>query len=186
MAEDQDLLEELDAADAEPAGKPPIVKILLIVLGLAVLGGGGYFAYENFIKEKPVEEAPDAAKEREAVDEEAADLGVMFPMDPFIVNLAGSGGKRFLKITISLELSAPEVHVEIKENIQKITDSILVLLSSKTFEDVYTAEGKEALRSEITNAVNSRLTDLHVIHIYFTEFVVKQSSGTICQKYDKH
>lgn len=172
MAEDQDLLEELEAAEAAPAGKPPIVKIILIVVGLAVLGGGGYFVYENFIKEQPAEEAPDAAVEGEG-EEEPVDLGVMFPMDPFIVNLAGSGGKRFLKVTISLELSAPEVHVEIKENIQKITDSILVLLSSKTFEDVYSVQGKFKLKDEVTTRVNRFLVLGHVKDAYFTEFIIQ-------------
>ena len=105
--------------------------------------------------------------------EEPATVGVMFPLDPFIVNLAGSGGKRFLKVTVSLELSSPEVHVEIKENIHKITDSILMLLSSKTFEDVYSIQGKFKLKDEITTRVNGLLVLGHVKDAYFTEFIIQ-------------
>ena len=43
--EDQDLLDELDAAEAAAPKKNPLVMILVILIGLAVLGGGGYFAY---------------------------------------------------------------------------------------------------------------------------------------------
>ena len=101
------------------------------------------------------------------------ETGVMFTMDSFIVNLAGSGGKRFLKVTVSLELSAPEVHSELKGSIQKITNSILLLLSSKTFEDVYSVQGKFRLKDEITARVNRFLLTGHVKGTYFTEFIIQ-------------
>ncbi|NIQ01548.1 MAG: hypothetical protein GWM98_15110, partial [Nitrospinaceae bacterium] len=81
--------------------------------------------------------------------------------------------QRFLKVTVSLELSAPEVHGEIKENLQKITDSILVLLSSKTFEEVYSVQGKFKLKDEITTRVNRFLVLGHVKDAYFTEFIIQ-------------
>ena len=97
----------------------------------------------------------------------------MFPLDPLIVNLAGSQGKWFLKVTISLEISTPEVHAELKENLQKVTDSILVLLSSKTFEDVYSVQGKFKLKDEVTTRVNRFLVVGHVKEAYFTEFIIQ-------------
>ncbi len=173
MAEDQDILDELEAGEAEaPKGKKNLVMILGILVGLLVLGGGGYFAYIKFFQE-PVEEAPAEAKPGEEAVEEPIHLGVMFPLDPFVVNLAGSGGKRFLKVTISLELSSPEVHEELKENIQKVTDSILVLLSSKTFEDVYSVQGKFRLKDEVTTRVNRFMVAGHVKDAYFTEFIIQ-------------
>jgi len=94
-------------------------------------------------------------------------------MNPFVVNLAGSSGKRFLKVTVTLELSEPEVNAEFEENLQKITDSILVLLSSKTFDDVYSVEGKFKLKDEITTRTNRFLVVGHVKDAYFTEFIVQ-------------
>ena len=175
MAEEEDALDELEGAEA----KKPIGMIIGIIVGLLVLGGGGYYAYINFFQEKPVEEKPAEGEEgkeegkEEAPAEEDLDLGVMFPMDPFIVNLAGSEGKRFLKVTIFLELSTPEVHLEIKENIQKVTDSILILLSSKAFEDVYSVQGKFKLKDEITTRVNRFLVVGHIKDAYFTEFIIQ-------------
>ena len=175
MAEEEDALDELEGAEA----KKPIGMIIGIIVGLLVLGGGGYYAYINFFQEKPVEEKPaegEEAKEEapaEAPAEEDLSLGVMFPMDPFVVNLAGSEGKRFLKVTIFLELSTPEVHLELKENIQKVTDSILILLSSKAFEDVYSVQGKFKLKDEITTRVNRFLVVGHIKDAYFTEFIIQ-------------
>ena len=174
MAEEEDL-DELEGADA----KKPIGMIIGIIVGLLVLGGGGYYAYINFFQEKPAEEKPAEGEEgkeegkEEAPAEEDLNLGVMFPMDPFIVNLAGSEGKRFLKVTIFLEMSTPEVNVEIKGKIQKVTDSILVLLSSKAFEDVYSVQGKFKLKDEITTRVNRFLVVGHIKDAYFTEFVIQ-------------
>ena len=174
MAEDDDILDELEAAE-QGGKKKPMGMIIGIVVGLLVLGGGGYYAYINFFKEKPVEQesADDETSKKEVKIEEDPNLGIMFSLDPFVVNLAGSSGKRFLKATISLELSTPEVHIELKENIQKITDSILVLLSSKAFEDVYSVQGKFKLKDEITTRVNRFLVVGHVKDAYFTEFIIQ-------------
>ena len=171
MAEEDDILDDEEGA----GGKKPIGMIIGIIVGLLVLGGGGYYAYINFFQEKPVEEKPAEGEEakEEAPAEEDLFLGVMFPMDPFVVNLAGSEGKRFLKVTIFLELSTPEVHLEMKENIQKVTDSILILLSSKAFEDVYTVQSKFKLKDEITTRVNRFLVVGHIKDAYFTEFIIQ-------------
>ena len=176
MAEEEDILDDLEGAEG---GKKPIGMIIGIIVGLLVLGGGGYYAYTNFFQEKPAEEKPAEGEEgkeegkEEAPAEEDLDLGVMFSMDPFIVNLAGSEGKRFLKVTIFLELSTPEVREEIKGKIQKVTDSILVLLSSKAFEDVYSVQGKFKLKDEITTRVNRFLVVGHIKDAYFTEFIIQ-------------
>jgi flagellar protein FliL len=170
MAQEQeDVLDEVDIDDPAPAKKSPLKMIIILVVLLA-LGGGGYYAYITYFNEQsPVEEASSV----EPGQTEVSSLGVMFPLDPFVVNLAGSQGKRFLKVTVSLELSAQEVREEVKENLQKITDSILVLLSSKNFEDVYSVQGKFKLKDEITTRVNRFLVLGHIKEAYFTEFIIQ-------------
>jgi len=172
MAEEAEEEDGEEGGEEEKKGLP--IKLILIVVGVLALAGGGYFAYTNFFQEDPVEEL----KKEEGMDGEKAGelppgLGVMFTMDPFVVNLAGSEGKRFLKVTATLELSSPEVNPEFEENLQKITDSILVLLSSKSFEDVYSVQGKFKLKDEITTRVNRFLVLGHVKDAYFTEFIVQ-------------
>ena len=56
MAEEGDILEDLEAADAPAAKKKPMVMIIGIIIGLLALGGGGYYAYITYFQEKPVEE----------------------------------------------------------------------------------------------------------------------------------
>lgn len=188
MAEEAAEEEGGEEAGEEKKGLP--IKLILIVVGVLALGGGGYFAYTNFFQEETVEEGEEVkegktgkegeggetgkeGEDGETVEKPPPDIGVMFTMDPFVVNLAGSGGKRFLKVTATLELSAPEVNPEIQENIQKITDSILVLLSSKQFEDVYSVQGKFKLKDEIATRVNRFLVVGHVKDAYFSEFIIQ-------------
>ena len=99
--------------------------------------------------------------------------GFMFPLDPFIVNLAGSEASKFLKVNVSLKMSTPEVHLELRKNILKLRDSILFLLSSKSLEDIDSFQDKSKLEGEITVRVNKFLTTGQVHGVYFTEFIIQ-------------
>ena len=135
-----------------------------------LLNQGNLEAQEEVTEEEKVEEKA-SSEEPKPVKKVKKDL--MFHLDPFIVNLAKSGGNRFLKMTVSLEMSSPEVRLELKKNIQKITDSILLLLSTKIFKDVYSVQGKFTLKGEITTRVNQFLTEGQVKGAYFTEFIIQ-------------
>ena len=135
-----------------------------------LLNQGNLEAQEEVTEEEKVEEKS-SSEEPKPVKQVKKDL--MFHLDPFIVNLAKSGGNRFLKVTVSLEMSSPKVRLGLKKNIQKITDSILLLLSTKIFKDVYSVQGKFTLKGEITTRVNQFLTEGQVKGAYFTEFIIQ-------------
>ena len=135
-----------------------------------LLNQGKLEAQEEVTEEEKVEEKT-SSEEPKPVKKVKKDL--MFHLDPFIVNLAKSGGNRFLKVTVSLEMSSPKVRLGLKNNIQKITDSILLLLSTKIFKDVYSVQGKFTLKGEITTRVNQFLTEGQVKGAYFTEFIIQ-------------
>ena len=48
---------------------------------------------------------------------------------------------------------------------------MISIISSESFEQVYTLEGKEALRQEIINRINQMLPTQLVMYAYFDEFV---------------
>ena len=159
----------------EPKKGGNLKLIIIIVAVLAILGGGGVFAWFKFIA--PAigvgEETVKEEKQKTDSDSEETGAGAMFPLQSFILNLSGEGGKRFLKLTIELEMSNTALSNEITANLPKIKDSILILLSSKTFKDIYTVEGKFKLRDEITARINRFLVTGQVRSIYFTEFVIQ-------------
>ena len=142
--------------------------VFVVAAGLVfLLNQGTLEAQEEVekVEEKTSSEEPKLIKKKKK--------SLMFHLDPFIVNLAKSGGNRFLKVTVSLEMSSPDVSFELKKNIKKITDSILFLLSTKVFKDVYSVQGKFTLKSEITTRVNQFLTKGVIKGAYFTEFIIQ-------------
>jgi len=99
--------------------------------------------------------------------------GVMFDLEPFIVNLADTPEIRYLKISIKLEVENETVSAELTSRVAQIRDTILVLLSSKDVNTVRTSQGKFQLREEITQRVNGLLQRPGIRAAYFTDFVVQ-------------
>ncbi|MEK7773663.1 MAG: flagellar basal body-associated FliL family protein, partial [Deltaproteobacteria bacterium] len=92
-------------------------------------------------------------------------------LDPFIVNLQDNSGTRYLKLTLSFELDGgPD---EIAAQTVKVRDSLIVLLSSKSYADIGTVEGKYQMRDEIVVRVNQFLTKTKVKSVYFSDFVIQ-------------
>lgn len=100
-------------------------------------------------------------------------IGVMYPMDQFIVNLLSESGSRYLKISLDLELSIQTLTPEIDKKKPIVRDIIIRSLSSKTIEEISTTKGKERLKDEIVSKINEILTDGYVKNIYFTDFIIQ-------------
>ena len=148
------------------------IVLVAVSAGLVLMSSqGNVQAQEKEVegKKKTIEE--EKPNKKSLIKKKKKDF--IFQLEPIIVNLAKSQGNRFLKVTLSLEMSTPKVRPDIKKNIQKITDSILLLLSSKLFEDVYSVQGKFTLKNEITARVNSFLALGKVKEVYFTEFIIQ-------------
>ncbi len=173
------------APAAAPAPAFPI-KLLIIVSVIAlVFGVGGAFVAVKFLggASQGAEHSEDHKGAAEAKVEskseasgkhgEAASPGVMFDLDPFIVNLADTPDVRYLKLTLKLEVDSEAVSTELSTRIPQIRDAVLVLLSSKDVNAVRTTQGKFQLRDEITQRINGLLKKPGVRSAYFTEFVVQ-------------
>jgi flagellar basal body-associated protein FliL len=99
--------------------------------------------------------------------------GSVLPLDPFIANLADEGGKRYLKTTFQVEFFGSKVPAKVQPRLPQIRDLVLTLLTSKTFDDIRTPDGKQELREEIIARINQTLDNDAVKAVYFTEFIVQ-------------
>lgn len=99
---------------------------------------------------------------------------LIIPVDSVVVNLSGSGGRRYLKATINLEAKNGDIKKKIEAKSVQIKDRLISILSSKTLEDIEGSEGQENLRREIQDSVDVviKIED-GVLQVYFTEFVVQ-------------
>ncbi len=163
-------------------GKLGTILIAAALGALLILAGAGvtFFLLKGQIAAMVQASAPPAAASAEG-DEAAAEgekkeesfIGALFELDPMVVNLEQSKGKRYLKVKMSFELNKKSVEEEIKARLPQLRDAILLMLSSKSFKDVSTVEGKLALRDALLTRVNGLLTTGFVKRIYFEEFVVQ-------------
>jgi len=150
-------------------------KILIILIGvlmvfMVVLGGGLFMMWNKLsAMETKAQGTSDSVT---SVPVEKL-LGPIFPLDTFIVNLADKGGKRYLRVTIDLELDSEELESEVTKRLPQVRDSILTILPTKRFEDISSAQGKTALRDQMLEKINGMLARGQITNIYFKEFVVQ-------------
>jgi flagellar protein FliL len=155
-------------------------KVLIIFLGAIVLmmgmmGGGFFILWQKMsvsIAQVQNQNSVDQ-KDDEKKSAQEPSMGPIYKLDTLIVNLADQGGKRYLRVTMELELSSAEVAKEIDQRLPQLRDAILMILPSKKYEDISTTQGKIELRNELVAKMNSILQTGTVVSIYFTEFVVQ-------------
>jgi flagellar protein FliL len=160
---DKNKPEEATAEDGKEKKKGSKLKWIIIgVVVLAVLGGGGAGAY--FFLNKSGKEAQSPPKPV---------IGAVWAPDVFIINLADADSDRYLKITMSFELSDPLSVAELDQMKPKVRDMVLGALTVKSFKDLNNFEGKQRLKEEIAMRLNSHLTKGKIVQVYFTDFVVQ-------------
>jgi flagellar FliL protein len=141
--------------------------VVLVIVGVVVmmLAGGD--------EEQSQGGSSGSTKEKPMKNLDAMEVGPMFPLDTFTVNLLSDSGRRYLKVQMNLELDDEELAAELETKTAVIRDLVIRLLSSKTLEEISTIKGKDKLKEQIVNQLNLRLRDGNVRNVYFTEFVVQ-------------
>lgn len=164
---------EEETEEGTPKKKKRPVKLIIAVAAVFLLIGGGVFAWKGGLLTKFTSKGKEAVTAKNSPDSGKLDIGPIFSMDTFIVNLVDPHGKRYLKLKLVLELSNEPLRMEVEKRMPQFKDTILTLLSSKTYDDVSTLEGKLQLRAELTSMLNQYLKTGAIKSIYFTEFIVQ-------------
>lgn len=149
--------------EAQPKkGRGKLIIIALVVL--VALGGGGFFGYSKLKgKETKYPEAQNIDKPGEKVE-----------FKPFVVNLMDDGQfPHYFKIELEMVLKDGSNLREIEVKKGELRDVVIVLLSSKRKRDLVSIEGKDRLRDEIVNRVNSVLRYATVNRIFFKDFIIQ-------------
>ncbi len=187
MAEDNAAAKQAADGGQGSSGGKPIILYALVVLNMLVVAGVGFMLYAGKKKEDAHQKTIEAVVNGKAEGEhgaagghgeahgedadEGVGLGKMIPMETFLVNLSGNRGNKVLKVNMELEVEGEKIADEIDKRKPQIRDIIIILLSSKTYAQLSTTEGKEFLRDEIKDTVNSFLTKGKIKRVLFTEFI---------------
>jgi flagellar FliL protein len=153
-----------------------MILIGVVMVFMLGLGGGLFMMWHKLSAmetqtQGSAEDGEQAAQDTTVPVEDL--LGPIFPLETFIVNLADKGGKRYLRITIDLELDSKDLESEVTKRLPQVRDSILTILPTKRFEDISSAKGKTALRDQMLERINGMLARGQITNIYFKEFVIQ-------------
>ncbi|MEJ5243629.1 MAG: flagellar basal body-associated FliL family protein [Desulfomicrobiaceae bacterium] len=163
-------------AEEQPKKGGKLKWIIILLVLVALLGAGGFFAYKHFFA-SPKEGGANANATEEASKEpnatNATAPGQLVKLDTLVVNLADPLGRRYLKVTMEVEIVDAQAVAELEAVMPKVKDALLLLLSSKTFADVATMDKKLELKLQVVERLNQILGKSKVRDVYFTEFVVQ-------------
>ena len=164
-------------SDPTPTGhvpakkKKPLVLIIAVALvAVAAAGGGAWF----FMRGNNTAEAAETAKEEKKEEKKLSERGLV-KMDPFIVNLADEGGKRFLRASIQLVVEDEKEAKEFEEKpvlTMGARSAIVNTLTTQTAESLGTPEGKEELRMLLKEHVSEALK-VEIVDVLLSDFVVQ-------------
>ncbi|MGA9177302.1 MAG: flagellar basal body-associated FliL family protein [Desulfobacterales bacterium] len=162
MAEEK---KEVKDAEKEQAPKKSKLKLIIIAVAVMLIGAGGIYGYSKYDKEK--KDNTEATKEKI--------MSIVCPLNSFVVNLQDKTGvgKRYLKLTMQLEVGKEDDKLLIGNHNAQIRDTVLLLLSSQSLKEINTMEGKLELKQTLLSRMNQILGNNVVRGIYFTEFVVQ-------------
>lgn len=181
MAEEESTEEE----GTQEKKKSNMLMIIIIVVLILIILGGAVVAFLLMGDDEVVESSAPQAKEKSIskrssrsnsdVDESRnlSDIGILYPLDTFTVNLKSDAGRRYLKVTMSLELEGEELSLELDSKSPVLRDRIIRILTSKTLEEISSKKGKQKVSSQIMDTLNAMISDGEVRGIYFTEFVIQ-------------
>jgi len=176
MAEEENVQVEKKSKGKKGMG----LKIILLIVALAVLGGGGFFAGKILSRGASAggsnsAESSEGAEVKEKKQASHSPQGVI-SLEPFLVNLKDPPGSHYLRIRVDIGLTKKLTDSEAKEKgalISQVRHALVVILTSKTSEELLTVEGKEKLRQEVKEACSRLFTDPQVVDVYFSEFIIQ-------------
>ena len=151
-------------------------KFLKILILLILLGGIGFavwkFVLPMFLDSGGTETSQTETKQ--AAQGDAPKVGnPVVSLPTFTVNLADPLGRRYIRLTLEVEVNSEDAAAELTNSTAKVRDAINLLLSSKSYADLAPSENKILLKNEIVERLNQILGGPKVARVYFVDIVIQ-------------
>ena len=98
---------------------------------------------------------------------------VLAPLTKVLVNVFGTGGARYLIVSMTLVGNTPEFKTKVEENKDQLLDAAASTLASKSITDLERLGVRNQIRAELVSVFNTVLKATPVQEIYLTEFAVQ-------------
>jgi flagellar basal body-associated protein FliL len=101
------------------------------------------------------------------------ELGPMYSLPEFVVNLNEPDWPRYVRIKVILEARDKNALKQIQGRTPQIRDRIITTIRDKSVKDMENSQGLERLRVELREELDSILGDGRVVNLYFDGFVIQ-------------
>ena len=184
MAEEE-TTEEESAPKEKKSGNMLMIIIIVVLFLIIIIGGVVAFllmgddeepmpsSNQKQEKSAPKKNTLSSSSAKYNDTRQLSEIGILYPLDTFTVNLKSDAGRRYLKVTMSLELEGEELSLELDAKSAVLRDRIIRILTSKTLEEISSKKGKKKVSQQIMDTLNAMISDGIIKGIYFTEFVIQ-------------
>lgn len=179
---DDELLDDNNGSSAQDNGakgssglNTTVVFIVVAFIAVILAVAGAFFLVKTISQsQNPPQQEQEEVREKTKAVSGSKELGALYSFEKaIIVNLAATNAERYLKMEIVLEMESEKMRKEMDMRLPQVQDLFIAISSTKTLEDISTTSGRNMLRQELIDKVNSLLHSGRIVNIYFTEFVVQ-------------
>ena len=162
-------------------------KLVLFILGLSSVMGG-VLALAVLQMGIPVHPSAMAAPQ-EHYQETAGNSGThatgntavpasaaptfVVPLNSFVVSLNEPGEQRYLKITLAVEVSSKATRTEVQQRHTELRDTLIPYFSGLSLDMTKGVRGKQRIRHQAANQMNTVLTTGTVNRVFISEFITQ-------------
>ena len=166
------------APEENPGPKPPLIppivtRIALLGGILAVLAVGAIFLVTDVIAPRIHAMGSASTTTAAAPKKKEAAPGEVVTVSDLVINPAGTGGRRYLKVTAGIEVANKKVVEEVTARTAQVRDLLIRDLSARTLDELTDPAAKEEMRTTLVDELNEIMGPGKVSHVYFTEYVVQ-------------
>ena len=147
---------------------------MILLLALVLLGGGGVAAYmTGVLGMLGMDEEQDETAKAEAPPPPPP-LTLFYDLPTMVTNLSGERGRpRFLKFTVSLELTDLSAIAQLRRLEPRVIDLLQVYFRELRIDDLRNSRGIPILRHELLVRINSSIRPAEITRVLLKEMLIE-------------
>ena len=98
---------------------------------------------------------------------------VVHKIENLIVNPAGSQGRRFLMMSVAIQVPDAKTEQRLRSQDPMLRDGIIGAVQAEPLDVITSPGGRDSVRVAIIRVVRSMLTGVEDVHVYLPQFVLQ-------------